>query len=268
MNQAIPNPEPRTPKEIRAGENRNAKRPGLTVEPLKRHFASRVSAEHLSGLRILNMFQISDFGIWIFPASLAFLLATAPSLHAYPEFRAFIVQHSGRPVDCAMCHVSHDGPQGTGPGQIGSLTPAGLEELGRARTAFASGSKIKNPILNAFGNHIVQSIGLTRFRELRLAPAELAKVLPQDSDLDGDGIPDVQEYLDGTSPVDKDSGLPWLLFKHNFKRNLSEICLTLAATAAGLYGLSHLLRGFARAAEAPSEDERERELEPVKSELS
>ncbi len=208
---------------------------------------------------------MSDFGVRISGLITAFVLLAAPSLHAYPEFRAFIVQHSGRPVDCAMCHVSHDGPQGTGPGQIGSLTPAGLEALGRARTAFAPGSKAENPILNAFGNHIIQSIGLTKFRELRLMPAELAKVLPPDSDLDGDGISDVQEYLDGTSPVDKDSGLPWLLFKNNFKRNLSEIFLTLAATAAGLYGLSHLLRGFAKATEVTSEDEEEPGLEAIES---
>ena len=216
----------------------------------------------------MSVLRISDFRFRVLIAVAALLLFTTIGLQAYPEFRAYIARHSGRPVDCAMCHVNHDGPQGTGPGQIGGLNPAELEQLGRARTAFAPGSKVENPILNAFGNHIVQSIGLTKFRELRLAPAELAKLLPQDSDLDGDGIPDVQEYLDGTNPLDPDDGRPWLLFKNNFRRNLSQIFLTLAATAAGLYGLSHLLRGFAKATEIPSEDEPEPELAAMESKPS
>lgn len=176
-------------------------------------------------------------------------------VNAYPEFQKFVVSHSGRPINCAMCHAHHDGPEGTAPGQIGRLTPAEQAELGRARAALEAGANVNSPILNAFGNHIIDSLGKKKFLELRVAPAELAKMLPQDSDLDGDGIPDVREYLDGTHPLDKNDGSPWLLFQNNFKRNLPQILLTLAATIAGLYALNHLLRGFAIATRSRDETE-------------
>jgi hypothetical protein len=170
-----------------------------------------------------------------------------PRLHAYVEFQTFIVTNSGRPVNCSMCHSHPDGPEGTAPGQIGRLTQQELERLGRARAAFAPGTEIDSPILNEFGNHIIQSIGKTKFLELRLNPAALADVLPADSDLDGDGIPDVREYLEGTHPVNPRDGNPWLLFQTNLRRHWPQILLTFAATVAGLYGLGHLLHGFATA---------------------
>ena len=210
----------------------------------------------------------SSHRLSVIAIAFAGLAASSTPLPAYPEFRAFVVQHSGRPVDCAMCHVNRDGPEGAGTGQIGRLSPAELEQLERARAAFAPGSKAENPILNAFGNHLVQNLGLTKIRELRLVPAQLAEGLPNDSDLDGDGIPDRQEYLDGTNSVDPRDGRPWLLFKHNFRRHWAEILLALTATMAGLYGLSHLLHGFARASRAMPEPESASTLQPGVSELS
>lgn len=174
--------------------------------------------------------------------------------NAYPEFQKFIVKNSGKPVNCAMCHVHHDGPEGAASGQIGHLTVAEQERLGRARAAFEPGAQVDSPILNRFGNHIIHSLGKKKFLELRMAPAELAKALPQESDLDGDGIPDVREFLEGTHPLDPNDGNPWLLFKNNFAHNLPQILLTLAAIVAGIYGLSHLLRGFDIAAHAKEEE--------------
>lgn len=183
------------------------------------------------------------------------LCIAAPVLHAYPEFHRFIVKNSRRAIDCAFCHVNRDGPEGTGPGQIGHLTPEELERLGHARAALAPGMKVDSPILNAFGNHIINSIGKQQFAELRVAPEQLAKALPKDSDLDHDGIPDVQEYLDGTHPLLASDGRPWLLFKNNFRNNLVQILLTFGATVIGLFGLKHLLNGFAIAADAGEQDE-------------
>jgi hypothetical protein len=182
-------------------------------------------------------------------------LCLAPRLHAYVEYQTFIVTNSGRPVNCSMCHTHHDGPEGTAPGQIGRLSAVELEQLGRARGAFLPGTDIENPILNEFGNHIVRAIGRTKVLELRLNPAALADVLPQDHDLDGDGIPDVREYLEGTHPVNPRDGNPWLLFRNNFRRHLPSILLTLVATALGLYGLGYLLHGFAIATRVEDKSE-------------
>ena len=190
------------------------------------------------------------------------LLATSGTIQlpAHPEFQQFIVKHSGRPVNCAFCHANADGPEGAGLGQIGHLTAAEQAELVRARTTFEPGAKLNSPILNAFGNHIINRLGKRKFLELRLAPAQLAETLPKDSDLDGDGIPDVKEFLAGTHPLISSDGNPWLLFRANFRRNLTPIALTLAATVAGLWGLGHLLHGFAVAARL--KDDEAEELNP------
>ena len=184
----------------------------------------------------------------------AALLSPAPA-QAYPEFQQYIVKSTGRPVNCAMCHTHADGPEGNAPGQIGHLTLAQQAELGRARAAFEPNAKPNSPILNAFGNHIINSIGKRRFLEVRLAPAQLAELLPKDSDLDGDGIPDATELAMGTHPLIRSDGSPWLLFQANFSSNLPQILLALAATVVGLWGLGHLLRGFAVAAHVEEDDE-------------
>jgi len=177
------------------------------------------------------------------------LTAVAGTARAYPEFQKSISQASGRPLNCAMCHLHSDGPEGTAPGQIGHLTDAEQAEFGRARAAFEPNANIKSPILNRFGNHIINSLGKKQFLELKaMEPkvmiSELANRLPKDSDLDGDGITDVQELLAGTHPLIKSDGRPWLLFKANLSANLGQILLMLAATILGLRGLRHLLHGF------------------------
>jgi hypothetical protein len=188
--------------------------------------------------------------------ALALALILLPvAARAYPEFQAFVVKHSGRPINCALCHTHKDGPEGTAPGQIGQLSPAELERLGRARAAFEPGTRVDSPILNPFGNHIIQQVGKKRFLEFRVAPEQLAAALASDSDLDHDGIPDAREYLDGTHPLNKSDGHPWLLFQTNVQRNMLPLLLALAATALGLYGLTHLLRGFDAATRAHGEDE-------------
>jgi len=182
-------------------------------------------------------------------------LAFGGTAHAYPEFQKYVSQKSGRTVNCAMCHMHSDGPEGAAPGQIGHLTMGEQAELGRARAAFEPHANVKSPILNAFGNHIINSLGKKQFLELRVTPSELANKLPKDSDLDGDGITDVDEYLTGTHPLIKSDGLPWLLFKANLAANLGQIVLMLAATVLGLWGLHHLLHGFDVATRLQDNDE-------------
>ena len=172
------------------------------------------------------------------------LLALAGTSRAYPEFQRAISLSSGRTVNCAMCHVHSDGPEGNAPGQIGHLSLAEQTELGRARVAFEPNASVKSPILNAFGNHIINSLGRKQFLELRVTPGELANRLPKDSDMDGDGISDADELRAGTHPLIKSDGRPWLLFKANLSANLGQILLMLAATVLGLWGLQHLLYGF------------------------
>lgn len=182
-------------------------------------------------------------------------LAVLPDASAYPEFQVYVAKSTGRSVNCAMCHSNSDGPEGTAPGQIGRLNPAELERLGRARSAFQPGQEVDSPILNAFGNHIITSIGKEKFVELKAAPAHLAELLPPDSDIDHDGISDAREYLEGTHPVNRNDGNPLLLFQHNFRTNFTAIVLTLAATIAGVWGIGHLLQGFATASRLKDNDQ-------------
>jgi hypothetical protein len=172
-------------------------------------------------------------------------LAVPGRADAYPEFQAFAQKNSGRQVNCGMCHANPDGPNGLKPGQIGALSPAELDRLARARQAFQPGASVDSPILNAFGNHIVQTVGRSAVIGFKLHPAGLAPALGHSSDLDQDGIPDEQEFLDGTDPLDSQSGAPWALFLHNFARSRGHILMLLLATLAGLYGLNNLLRWFA-----------------------
>lgn len=174
---------------------------------------------------------------------------------AYPEFHKFIVQNSGRKINCAFCHTHSDGPEGTARGQIGRLSPSELEQLGRARAAFNPGTKVDNPILNDFGDYLIEKLGKRRILELRLTPKQLAAEIPQDDDLDKDGISNAREYLEGTHPLNPYDGKPLRLFINNFKRNFIHILLTAIATALGLYGLRHLLLGFAIVSEQENTEE-------------
>jgi len=177
-------------------------------------------------------------------------LALASPARAYPEFEAWIEQHSGRFVNCAFCHTNPDGPEGTKPGQIRSLDAAELERLNRARAAFEPGQDVDSPILNAFGNHIIQALGKRRFLEIRAQdPGQLADALGYQSDLDGDGIPDATEYLEGTHPLDPRHGAPLRLLRHNLADHWLDILMIALATLFGLYGLNHLLEWAARRAD-------------------
>lgn len=190
-----------------------------------------------------------------FAWKLLIALAATGAVQAYPEFQQHVVKSTGRAINCAMCHTHSDGPEGTAPGQIGKLTSAEQAELGRARAAFTPGGNVKSPILNGFGNHLINALGKKQVLELRLTPAELANKLPQDSDLDQDGIADAAELRSGTHPLIKSDGLPWLLFKANLSANLGQIMLMLTATVLGLWGLHHLLHGFATATRLSESDE-------------
>lgn len=183
------------------------------------------------------------------------------SLLAYPEFQVDIVKRSGRTVNCAFCHNHADGPEGAAFGQIGSLTPEQIKQLQAARAAFEPGNRAENPLLNAFGNYLIRTLGKKKVLEMRRAPAGLAGALDQRHDFDRDGIPDAQELRDGTHPLIKTDGRPWLLFRNNLRANLGQILLTAAGTLAGLYGLKHLLHGFSTATETRSEEELETTLQ-------
>jgi hypothetical protein len=163
---------------------------------------------------------------------------------AYPEFQAYAQKHSGMGVSCAMCHISPDGPEGAGPGQIGGLDASAQQQLNEARASFEPGHKVSSPILNAFGNDIVRQLGRKKVIELKQSPADLATALDQKSDLDDDGAPDAREYLDGTHPLSKSSGNPWLLASHNLKKHWFSIVMVFLATISILYGLRNIHRAL------------------------
>jgi hypothetical protein len=168
---------------------------------------------------------------------------------AYPQFQQYSQKHSGRNVDCAMCHRNHDGPLGVRPGQLGSLTPGQKVRYEQEQDALDPGQTVDSPILNDFGNHIINALGRTKFIELANHPEGLADALRLTSDLDEDGIPDAREFLEGTHPLDAQSGAPMQLLGINLKRTRFYILMTLLVTIFGIYGLNNLFNGFSRAAE-------------------
>ena len=173
----------------------------------------------------------------------AVLVSSLPA-HGYPAYQAFSEKHSGRTVNCAMCHVNDNGPIGTGHGQIGGLTADQLEHLNKARAALEPGQQVDSPILNKFGNQIIKTIGRMKFIELGNDPGKLPQALGFKSDLDGDGIPDAQEFLDGTDPLNKFNGDPWKLLLINLGRNKLQVALAAIAIFCLGYGLAHLLKAL------------------------
>lgn len=180
---------------------------------------------------------------------LCLLPGLATSVFAYPEFEVFIEENSSRYVDCAFCHEHPEGPEGLKPGQMGSLTQEQMELLGRARAAFEPGVQIDNPLLNEFGDQMVAALGKREILLLRNHPRNLAERLGTSGDLDDDGIPDSQEYLSGTHPLDPLDGNPWELFRNNLSRKGFEVVMILLVTLLGLFGLNHLLAWFRWAVE-------------------
>lgn len=175
---------------------------------------------------------------------------TAATVQAYPEYQSFIEKKSGRSVDCAVCHTNSNGPSGSSPGQIGALSEKEMEALNSARGALEPGMlKVDNPILNKFGNSIIRTVGKKKFLEFRQDPEKLAEALGK-SDLDEDGVPDAEEYLDGTYPLNKLHGDPWKLFLVNLNRYKTHLALAAVACFLLDWGFMHLIRGFALTSKA------------------
>lgn len=192
----------------------------------------------------IHKFKISKSGT--LPASLlaaATVIILAEPAQSYPEFQQFVEKNSHRTVNCAMCHTNENGPVGNAKGQIGSLDELEMKHLGEARRALEPGQEVDSPILNKFGNQIIKAIGKKKVLEAKNAPMKLAEFLPKDEDLDGDGIPDSEEYLNGTDPLNKFHGEPGKLFIANLNRYKMHIVLAAIAIFCMNYGLIHLVKG-------------------------
>ena len=174
-------------------------------------------------------------------SSFLIALVSVSQAYAYSNFQKYSKKVSGRPINCAMCHINPDGPKGLKYGQIGSLNKEELKALGRARQAFKPGTDVKSPILNDFGNSILHQLGKEKILMFREHPELLSAALSKTSDLDGDGITDAEEFEDGTHPLNSLDGKPWKLFKNNLKKNRFHIFMLFLATALGLFGLSNML---------------------------
>jgi hypothetical protein len=169
------------------------------------------------------------------------LLGAVNSCFCYPQFQDFAEHNSGRTVNCALCHSNSDGPTGDGPGQVGGLSTQELKRLDNARTALDPGKNVDNPLLNRFGNEIIRKLGRTKFIQLMSNPKHLAAELGNQSDLDGDGIPDAVEYLDGTDPLNKFHGDPVRLLLINLKKFKLHVLVATLAIFCLSYGFRHLL---------------------------
>ncbi|MBX9688274.1 MAG: hypothetical protein K2X27_16315 [Candidatus Obscuribacterales bacterium] len=173
------------------------------------------------------------------------LLLSGSAAECYPEYQAFIEKRSGKTVDCAVCHVNANGPVGRESGQIGSLSQKQLAQLNAARAAIEPEMlKEDNPILNRLGNSIIRTIGKKKFLEHRQDPEKLAELLGNKSDLDNDGIPDSQEYLDGTDALNSSHGEPFKLFLVNLNRYKYHLALAALAVFILDWGFAHLIQGF------------------------
>lgn len=174
---------------------------------------------------------------------LAFLVSIGvlTQAYAYPEFQIYSKKVSGRSVNCSMCHMNSDGPVGLKSGQIGILNEDELKALGMARQAFKPDNTAKNPVLNEFGNLILNQLGKEKLALYKDHPEMLFAALSKTSDLDKDGIIDAQEFEDGTHPLNVYDGRPLKLLKNNFKKNIFHIFMLVLATAFGLFGLSNAL---------------------------
>lgn len=172
---------------------------------------------------------------------LLLFVAGSPAF-AYPPFQRFSQEHSGKPVDCSMCHVNPQGPSGDQEGQLLSLTAEELQRVNVARDADAPGVDVNSPIMNKFGNHIIKTLGMNKVNEAIGNPEILAKALGDKSDLDGDGISDSREFLDGTNPLNKRSGDPNLLFWINLGRMKFEVLFVAVSLGFMLFGLSKLIK--------------------------
>ncbi len=176
--------------------------------------------------------------------AVAFLIGFLPPANAYPQFQTFAEKHSHKVSDCSMCHTNASGPTGNEAGQVGGLSAQEWEKLNKARAAMEPGQEVDSPILNEFGNKIIKSIGRRKFLELISAPKGLAPALGDKSDLDGDGISDATEYLEGTDPLNKSHGEPLRLFLINLSRYKVHIVLLVLACGLLNWGLSSLIQWF------------------------
>ncbi len=172
------------------------------------------------------------------------LLCFNQTANAYPEFYEYSRKTSGRSTNCALCHTHGDGPEGNEPGQINALNKEELERLMRARTAFLPGQMVQSPILNDFGNELIKELGKKKILELKNRPQELAKEIGKEMDLDKDGIPDSEEYLDGTLSISKEDGHPAKLFFANLKKHIMHIILAFFAVVCLFYGFVQWLMGI------------------------
>ncbi len=179
------------------------------------------------------------------------LVFAVTALQAYPEFQKFSQTHSRRTVNCGMCHASPEGPDGLSFGQVGSLDSVQMDLLKEARRAQRPGMEVSNPILNPFGNKLVQVMGVRLLVDAKKDPAMLHYYLKDAGDMDGDGVTDAQEFLDGTNPNNRHHGDPLALLLTNVQHHFFEIVMILLATAAGMFGLSNLLLAFAAGGKKP-----------------
>ena len=186
--------------------------------------------------------------------TLVFALALPGLATAYPEFEEEIEKTSKRNVNCAFCHVHPDGPDGVKTGQIGSFGPAELKALNKARRAIEPGGGVDSPILNDFGDHLINTLGKAKVVALMREPSKLGQLLGT-SDLDGDGISDAEEYHDGTHPLIHHHGDPWKLFSANLQEYGFHLLMLVLATVCGIYGIDHLLKWFGIEAQRVLDDQ-------------
>jgi len=185
----------------------------------------------------------------IFLVSAIFFIVFLEYAFAHPEFQRYSKSTSGRSVNCAMCHTHSDGPEGLKPGQIGCLNENELNALGLARQAFKPGTGVKSPLLNEFGNLILNELGKEKIMVFKQKPELLAGSLSKTSDLDADGILDTDEFRDGTHPLNALDGHPWKLFKNNIIKNWFDIFMMILATGFGLFGLYNAILWLSSKAE-------------------
>ena len=150
------------------------------------------------------------------------LIGNSP-VFAFNEFQSFIELKSKKQLNCAYCHSHVNGPEGNELGQLGSLSEEQKQLTAYNQFLSANKELVDSPILNEFGNYLVEKLGYETIVKAQDDPDKIVQGL-KDSDLDHDGISDSEELLNGTLPNDPLDGNPFKLFVSNIKKKWIEIC--------------------------------------------
>ena len=204
-----------------------------TLDVIARSKATKQSSNVMRLLR--QLFQ----SLLAMTIVVAFFIPFKLNAFAFNEFQTYIEQKSKKQLNCAYCHSHVNGPNGNETGQLGSLSEEQKQLTAYNQFLSVNKESVDSPILNEFGNYLVKKLGYDTIVKAQDDPDKIVEVL-KESDLDQDGINDLEEVLDGTLPNDPLDGNPFKLFVSNIKKKWMEVCFQVIALVLLIVSLCKL----------------------------